>query len=83
MSEIMNLNSENARLVPHTVFPYPIDIVREIGLTRGQKIAALGRWRHHLENPSEGDPTRTQPTPPLPDTAVTLEGIRLALKLLN
>jgi hypothetical protein len=44
MSQIMNLNTEKARLQPDTVFSRPLDIVPETGLTRGQKIAALERW---------------------------------------
>ncbi len=50
MSEIMNLNTDKARLEPDTVFDRPLDIVSETGLTRGQKIAALERWSQALQD---------------------------------
>lgn len=49
MPEISRLSIERARLEPEAVFAHPDELVAEILLTRGQKIAALGRWRQHLE----------------------------------
>lgn len=48
MGEIMNLNTQKARLDPEAVFAEPGALVEEAGLTRGQKIAALERWRLSL-----------------------------------
>ena len=48
MSEISNISVERSRLEPETVFKHPRDLVAEMGLTRGQKIATLARWRQHL-----------------------------------
>jgi hypothetical protein len=35
-------------MAPETVFEHPREIVCEFLLTRGQKLAALARWRGHL-----------------------------------
>jgi hypothetical protein len=48
MSEISNISVEKARLEPESVFKHPRDVVTEMGLTRGQKLATLARWRQHL-----------------------------------
>lgn len=48
MGEISNICVEQARLEPETVFRRPHDLVSEVGLTRGQKLATLARWRQHL-----------------------------------
>jgi len=44
MGTILRINSELARKNPEQVYTRPADIIGEIGLTRGQKIAALKRW---------------------------------------
>ena len=48
MTVTMNLNTEQARMLPQTVFSSPLDIVTQEGLTRGQKIATLERWKQTL-----------------------------------
>ena len=48
MAEIARLPTERARFEPETVFQHPAEIVGEFLLTRGQKLAALGRWREHI-----------------------------------
>ena len=48
MAEISNISLEKARFEPEAVFSPPQDIVSEAGLTRGQKLAALSRWRQTL-----------------------------------
>lgn len=48
MAEIARLPTEQARLRPEAVFDHPQEIVDEILLTRGQKLAALARWRHAI-----------------------------------
>ncbi len=50
MTEILHLNTENARLDPEAVFNRPLNIVTEMGLTRGQKIATLDRWKEALQD---------------------------------
>lgn len=49
MPQIMKLNTEKARLDPASVFATPLDLVNEIGLTRGQKLATLDRWQADVE----------------------------------
>ncbi|MDX2155616.1 MAG: hypothetical protein SFW09_03815 [Hyphomicrobiaceae bacterium] len=48
MSEIAKLCITSARLRPETTFSHPRELVAEVLLTRGQKLAALDRWRRHL-----------------------------------
>lgn len=45
MSEIARLNVEAAKHDPAQFFSSPLDIVGEVMLTRGEKIATLERWR--------------------------------------
>ncbi len=45
MSEIARLNVEAAKHDPAQFFASPKDIVGEVMLTRGEKIATLERWR--------------------------------------
>jgi hypothetical protein len=49
MSTIASLPTARARLEPHTVFDHPRDLVAAVLLTRGQKLAALERWRVHCQ----------------------------------
>ena len=46
----LQLDSEKARMDAETVFRDPLNIVAEPGLTRGQKIAALERWKQTLQD---------------------------------
>ena len=45
MAEIGHLNIEGAKANPDEHFSSPLDIVEEIMLTRGEKLATLERWR--------------------------------------
>ena len=45
MSEIGSLRPQVAKHNPASVFASPLDIVDEIMMTRGEKIATLERWR--------------------------------------
>jgi hypothetical protein len=49
MGTILRINSELARKNPEQVYTRPADIIGEIGLTRGQKIAALKRWEGRVQ----------------------------------
>jgi hypothetical protein len=49
MGTILRINSELARKKPEEVYTRPADIIGEIGLTRGQKIAALKRWEGRVQ----------------------------------
>jgi hypothetical protein len=61
MSEIGHLRTEAAKLTPEEYFTRPLDIVEEVMLTRGEKLATLERWRNHilheLQAADEGMPT--------------------------
>lgn len=70
MATIMQINSTQAVADPETVFAHPVEIADHVGLTRGQKIAALERWlfgvRARLDAVSEGMTSR-------PDGAYTAD----------
>lgn len=50
MGVISSISPEKARFDPESVFEHPSDLVHEKGLTRGQKLATLGRWRAILKD---------------------------------
>lgn len=84
MSTIMSLDRERVRLEPASVFSMPMEVVDEIGLTRGEKLATLQRWADGLHSQlratSEG-----MPSPPgmsARDVAL-LDEIAMAQKVLN
>ena len=82
MTTILNLNTKQAREAPDTVFARPLDVVSQLGLTRGQKIAALERWRETLEDQLRA--TDEGMVPPAGQTAreaATVEEIGTALRL--
>lgn len=45
MSEIGSIKPDAAKHNPESVYASPLEIVAEVMLTRGEKIATLGRWR--------------------------------------
>lgn len=64
--EIQNLNRDAAKLDPESQFDCPQALLDEVGLTRGEKLAALERWAaqvdRRLASGNEGMPTRgTEP----------------------
>ena len=62
MSEVAALNRDVAKQQPESVFESPLDIVNEVLLTKGEKIATLTRWRLNilgeLDASNEGMATR-------------------------
>lgn len=40
---------QNATVNPEQAFASPQDLVNQAGLTRGQKVSALRRWRYSVE----------------------------------
>jgi len=44
MTEVRALNRDTAKQMPESVFESPLEIVNEILLTRGEKLATLNRW---------------------------------------
>ena len=62
MSEIAHLNVEAAKQNPGQFFDAPGDIIGELMLTRGEKIATLERWRLMIlqQMASADDGMRTQ-----------------------
>ena len=58
MTEIMNINVQQAVTDPESVFETPQAMVEQVGLTRGQKISSLDRWafsvRSRVDALSEG-----------------------------
>ncbi len=57
MSTIMHIDTTKATSDPEGVFGHPAELAHHIGLTRGQKIAALERWalalRERLARPGD------------------------------
>ncbi|KAB2849166.1 MAG: hypothetical protein F9K44_08760 [Hyphomicrobiaceae bacterium] len=58
MAELLSINTKRALDDPEAEFDTPAAIVSTLGLTRGQKIAALDKWRfivqRRLDSSSEG-----------------------------
>ncbi|MGE0056115.1 MAG: hypothetical protein AB7S74_18115 [Hyphomicrobium sp.] len=64
--KLTDINRERALYDPETEFKSPGDLAREIGLTRGEKLAALRRWSFNVDrrlaSGYEGMPTNgTEP----------------------
>lgn len=65
-SKIQDLNRDAAKLDPESQFDDPQALLDEVGLTRGEKLAALKRWAAQVDRRlaagNEGMPTRgTEP----------------------
>ncbi len=62
MSEIGSIKPAAAKHDPASVFKSPLDIVDEVMLTRGEKIATLERWRQTVmqQMAAADDGMRTQ-----------------------
>ena len=62
MTEVRALNRDAAKQQPESVFESPLQIVNEILLTKGEKLATLNRWRRsilgELDSSNEGMATR-------------------------
>jgi hypothetical protein len=48
MSQVGRLVTSEAKINPERFFALPGDLVDEIMLTRGEKLATLERWRLHV-----------------------------------
>jgi hypothetical protein len=48
MTERAALNRDVAKQQPENVFKSPLDLVNEVLLTKGEKLATLLRWRLHI-----------------------------------
>ena len=48
MGEISHISINQTRFEPEAVFGHPHDLFADVGLTCGQKLATLARWRQHL-----------------------------------
>jgi hypothetical protein len=48
MTELASLNRDAAKQRPESVFERPIEIVNEVLFTKGEKLAALARWRRNI-----------------------------------
>lgn len=84
MAEILHINTDKARLAPETVFARPLDVVAEVGLTRGQKISALERWRNSLLDRIRSTEEGMQPPAgQTADESATVHEIAEALEFLN
>ncbi len=83
MSEIMRIAPERARQDPEAVFKRPADIEKEVGLTRGQKIATLKRWEadvtRRLESTDEGMPSNNENS----NDAALLKEIKVVIDAIN
>lgn len=83
MTLTMNLNVEEARMLPEAAFARPLDVVSEGSLTRGQKIATLERWKQMLlDRIAATGEGMTPPAGQTADEASTVEEIGEALRIL-
>ena len=84
MPTIIHINTDAARLDPASVFARPMDIVSEVSLTRGQKLAALQRWADSLQDQLAAASEGMQ-TPPgrSADDVATLDEIAAAQTILQ
>ena len=77
------LDRDAAKQHPDTVFESPLEIVNEVLLTKGEKLATLERWRlsvlRQLDASNEGMPTRGYSSRQL----IALEAIEEAKGRLN
>ena len=48
MNEVRALNRDAAKQQPESVFENPLEMVSEILLTNGEKLATLNRWRRSI-----------------------------------
>lgn len=65
-AEISKIDRDSAKLNPEAYFDHPQELIDEVGLTKGEKIATLERWAHsvsrRLDSGNEGMPTHgTEP----------------------
>jgi len=83
MSQIMRITPEKARQDPEAVFKRPADIEKEVGLTRGQKLATLKRWEtdvlRRIESTDEGMPSNDGNS----DDAVLLKEIKVVIEAIQ
>jgi len=83
MSEIMRIEPEKARLDPEAVFERPADIEKEVGFTRGQKLATLKRWEadvmRRIESTDEGMPSNGENS----DDASLLKEIKVVMEAIQ
>jgi hypothetical protein len=84
MSEIARLDTAAAKQQPERLFANPRAVVDEVLLTRGEKLAALERWRakvmHELTASDDG---MAQPGPADEHNSGVLAELEEALRLLK
>lgn len=77
MGTIMHIDTSKATSDPEAVFGHPAELAHHIGLTRGQKIAALERWvlalKERLEHPANQEAAEL-----LPEVEHTIAELRKA-----
>jgi hypothetical protein len=60
MSEIGRLCTQRAKEQPERFFAVPKDVIGEVMLTRGEKLATLERWRLRILDHQRGRISRTK-----------------------
>ena len=82
MSELLHIDPIAARFDPAGTYREPDDLAGDIGLTRGQKLAALSRWAEAIQErfsaTSEGMPANGHTSVDL-EMLEKIEVARLAL----
>ena len=89
MATLSRIDHAQATTNPERAFRAPEDVVKEVGLTRGEKIGLLERWgltvQRRLDSAAEG--MAPEPSPeggpqgaPVDDDAELLRQIELALE---
>ena len=65
MSEITRMNRYAAKLNPERSFDSPQALSEQVGLTRGEKLSALRRWRNQVQDRLDAAAEGMAPDPPL------------------
>jgi hypothetical protein len=82
MAVISHLNTMEARFNPESVFDSPEQLLDEVGLTSGQKLAALGQWAKSVELRLDASAEGMPPSGAENDDAELLRRIRKAQETL-
>jgi hypothetical protein len=77
MTVITRINTQEARFNPEAVFDGPEQLLEEVALTRGQKVAALEQWAKSVELRLDASAEGMPPSGHESDDAELLRRIRI------
>jgi hypothetical protein len=83
MTVISRLNTQQARFNPEAVFDGPEQLIEEVALTTGQKLAALKQWAKSVELRLDASAEGMPPSGTESEDAELLRRIRMAQDVLS